>query len=91
MIKFNRLKSMIAISAVPATVAASLSVYALIENNNQGEAFNTVTGDVEYIYLLTTFLIGFIVIFVPVFLILAFGRLISLLFNLIFPEDTPKE
>ena len=82
---------MSAVSAVPATVVASLSVYALIENNNQGEAFNTVTGDVDYFYLVALFSISFIVIFLAFFFILLAARLISFLFDAIFGKEPPKE
>lgn len=67
-------------SAIPAIFAASTAVYALIYDNNQGEAFDTVTGLYRHSYLLKIFCITFGAIF---FAILAFLSAILLAISIL--------
>ncbi len=72
----KKLTALIISAVIPATIVSSLTIYALIQNNNQGESFNTITGEFEYIYLFKVFSLSFIVIFLPVFSLLMFLWLI---------------
>ena len=53
--------------AIPAIFGAFVTLYALIQNNNQGEVFDTMTGDYRYWYLSDIFAISFGVIFFVIF------------------------
>jgi hypothetical protein len=66
MTRAKKIAALIAASAIPAFLAAALALYALIQNNNQGEAFDTMTGVYKYSYLLTVFVICFNAIFFPI-------------------------
>jgi hypothetical protein len=83
--------SMIAISTFPAIMWASFSIYALAQNNNQGEAFDPITGVVRYRYIFKLFVLDFLVIFIAVFVLLMIARLTTFLFDAIFGEEPPKE
>jgi hypothetical protein len=66
----KKLAASIISAAIPALIVASLTIYALILNNNQGEAFDTTTGLFRYWYLSKIFLISFNAIFLPVLALL---------------------
>ena len=69
MLAMKRAKKIAALafaSSIPAILAASAAIYALIQNNNQGEAFDTITGAYRYCYLLNNFAIIFGIVFFAV-------------------------
>ena len=89
--RIKKLAKIIVVSAIPAIMWASFALYALIQNNNQGEAFDTTTGEFRYIYLLKVFSLSFIVIFTPVFAVFIILWLSSFLVDKIIGIKNSKE
>jgi hypothetical protein len=53
----------LAISFAISVTIAAVALYALIDNNNQGEAYDAITGAVDWTYLTEIAVIWFIVVF----------------------------
>ena len=77
----NKIIVSIAAPAILASAVASFVIYTIIQDNSQGEAFDTASGIYEYWYLSKVFAIVFGEIFFLILLIVGAIYLVTFLFN----------